>query len=144
MQPLGKDRRHALLRALVAAEKDIVGIAEEHKVSLEQLAEWSAGEDVQRQLASLCSVADAQAQFQLSRFRLHVAQGLLADALQKEGNDTHRKARLEAMKLEVWQPFAAVAPAPTEPSTDAADGAAALRALLAGQPGGGERDAEHD
>src|SRR5690606_14652238 len=83
-----------------------------NRVSLEQLADWAEGEDVQRRLASLCSLADAQAQFQLSRYRHFVAQNLMHDAMEMGGTELTRKARVDAMKAEVWQPYAPEAPAP--------------------------------
>lgn len=143
MPAIGKDRRVALMRSLIHGERDLLDVAAEHRVSLEQLADWAADDAVQRRLAHLCGLADAQAQFQVSRFRLFVAQQLMRDAMREGGDELTRKTRLDAMKAEVWQPFAPAAVTPAETNDDD-ETAAALRSLLACDPEEGGRDAQHD
>ena len=130
MRTLGKKRRAALVRDLLAAKHDVVDIAEAHRLTLDELADWAREEETRRRLSGLCSLADAQAQLMISRYRLMVAHRLIRHATQEEQLELSRKACVDLLKLHPW-------PVSAEGAGDEEDDpTAVMRALLAAEEGG--------
>ncbi|WP_428387541.1 hypothetical protein [Mucisphaera sp.] len=106
MPKLSNLRARALLADLIRAETDWVGIAEKHKLSTAQLAEWASRDKTVTTLTALCSLADLQTQLLLGRCRLMAASRLLtlASAEEPTSAETARKACVDLLKLDRHTP----------------------------------------
>src|SRR5688572_12803634 len=111
----------SLLEAILAARHDLLALAEEQRLTLDELAAWIATPDHQRLLRDLCLLADLQTQLLISRYRLIAASRLIAlispdaeDASDK-AKDIARHACVDLLKLELKR-------AEVEPLRDEGDG----------------------
>lgn len=106
-QKIGKDRRQRLIRDLVAAQHDLITLADQHRLRADDLAQWISDPDNQFTLAGLCRLADLQTQVLLSRYRLLAAGQLVKLATQANpdqpaaANDVARKACVDLLKLDL-------------------------------------------
>ena len=66
---LSKKKRDALIADVFEARRDLSGLAEAHRLSPDDLADWINQEENQRCLSGLCLLADLQTQLMLSRYR---------------------------------------------------------------------------
>ncbi|MEQ9454410.1 MAG: hypothetical protein RLN76_07440 [Phycisphaeraceae bacterium] len=102
MVRISERRERAVLADLIRAESDWVGIAEKHRLSTSELAEWAAREPTVRRLSALSTLADLQTQLLLGRCRLMAASRLLtlASADESGSAETARKACVDLLKLD--------------------------------------------
>ncbi|MEQ9460961.1 MAG: hypothetical protein RIG82_08425 [Phycisphaeraceae bacterium] len=102
MVRISERRERAVLADLIRAESDWVGIAEKHRLSTSELAEWAAREPTVRRLTALSTLADLQTQLLLGRCRLMAASRLLtlASADETGSAETARKACVDLLKLD--------------------------------------------
>lgn len=66
---MSKKKRGELIADVFEARRDLSGLAEAHRMSPDDLAEWIGREENQRCLTGLCLLADLQRQLMLSRYR---------------------------------------------------------------------------
>lgn len=86
IEKMSRARRSALLADVFEARRDLSGLAEEHRLSPDDLAEWIGREENQRCLTGLCLLADLQTQLMLSRYRQVAVTELIKQA-SGEGSD---------------------------------------------------------
>jgi hypothetical protein len=107
MRRLSERRERVLLAELIRAETDWVGIAERHRLTTSELAEWAARESTVKRLAALSALADLQTQVLLGRCRLMAASRLLTLASSEESGsaETARRACVDLLKLDRHPPL---------------------------------------
>ncbi|MEM1108245.1 MAG: hypothetical protein AAGH99_06100 [Planctomycetota bacterium] len=86
IEKMSRARRSALLADVFEARRDLSGLAETHRLSPDDLAEWIGREENQRCLTGLCLLADLQTQLMLSRYRQVAVTELIKQA-SGEGSD---------------------------------------------------------
>jgi hypothetical protein len=131
---VGPKRQAALIRDIFHASRDVVGLAEAHGLSPDELAAWMAEPGNQRCLTGLCVLADMQTQLMLSRYRLVAVTKLIQQATQQEevSAEQARKACADLLKLDLKRAgLDEVSPEPAEADTGVS--AAQLRAMLYGE-----------
>ena len=127
---IGPTRSKRLIRDLIAAEHDLVELAQLHRLTPDDLAAWIAQPDHQNTLAGLCVLADLQTQLLLSRYRLLAAGRLIQLATGSDGTteggsgggtsggsgggDVARRACVDLLKMDLKR-----APGLTGPMLDA-------------------------
>ena len=75
-----RQKRRALIADVFEARRDLTGLAEAHRLSPADLAEWINEPANQRCLAGLCLLADLQTQLMLSRYRQVAVSELIKQA----------------------------------------------------------------
>ncbi len=98
---IGIKRRQRLIQDLIAAQKDLVTLAQEYHLSPDDLAVWIADRDNYQALHGLCLLADLQTQILLSRYRLLAAGRLIRLATGDGDEDVARRACLDLLKLDL-------------------------------------------
>lgn len=143
VRTLGPRQRLALIRDVINAEHDLLGLGEAHRLSADDLAAWIDDPANRQCLMGLCLLADVQTQVQLSRYRLLAANRLIRLATDEQGEvkeDVARRACVDLLKLDLKR----ATPAPGSGGTDAREALDsepsldALRAMLYGS------EHEHD
>ena len=102
-QKIGKERQASLIRDIFNANHDVVALAEAHRLSPADLADWIDEPTNQRCLSGLCVLADLQTQLMLSRYRLIAVTKLIRQATQQEdvSAEQARKACADLLKLDL-------------------------------------------
>lgn len=77
---MSKKKRDGLISDVFEARRDLSGLAEAHRLSPDELAQWIGQEANQRCLAGLCLLADLQTQLMLSRYRQVAVSELIKQA----------------------------------------------------------------
>jgi hypothetical protein len=95
----GARRRLKLIRDIVSAQKDLISLAREYRLSPDDLAGWISDRTNHRALAGLCVLADLQTQILLSRYRLLAAGRLIRLATEDGEGDIARKACVDLLKM---------------------------------------------
>ena len=122
-QKIGKERQASLIRDIFNANHDVVALAEAHRLSPADLADWIDEPTNQRCLSGLCVLADLQTQLMLSRYRLIAVTKLIRQATQQEdvSAEQARKACADLLKLDLKRAAAAEADEGEKEEDDALD-----------------------
>ena len=97
-------RRAALIRDILNAEHDLMGLGQTHQLTPDQLAQWIEQSDNRQCLLGLCLLADVQTQLLLSRYRLLAANRLIRLATHEDESikdDTARRACVDLLRLDL-------------------------------------------
>ena len=97
-------RREALIRDILNAEHDLMGLGQTHQLTPDQLAHWIEQPGNRQCLLGLCLLADVQTQLLLSRYRLLAANRLIRLATHEDESikdDTARRACVDLLRLDL-------------------------------------------
>ncbi len=101
VRPIGEQRRAKLLMELIKGEKDVVEIAHEYRLSLNDLIYWVRLPENWTVLADVERLNDAQTRLQLSRYRRHglwKLASLLSSSKPNKEDDVMRRASVDLLK----------------------------------------------
>lgn len=141
---MSKKRRDELIADVFEARRDLSGLAEAHRMSPDDLADWIAQEENQRCLTGLCLLADLQTQLMLSRYRQVAVTELIKQAsggTSGEGGDEagvsveqSRKACVDLLKADLKRAEVVMKPvASANGERSAMEEVASIRAALFGE-----------
>ncbi|MEM6457879.1 MAG: hypothetical protein AAF710_00645 [Planctomycetota bacterium] len=103
MRKLSKKQRAALIADVFEARRDLTGLADAHRLTPDDLAEWIGRAENHRTLTDLCRLADLQTQLMLSRYRQVAVSELIKQA--SGGDETSaeqaRKACVDLLKTDL-------------------------------------------
>ncbi|MEO1236054.1 MAG: hypothetical protein AAFX76_04630 [Planctomycetota bacterium] len=101
---ISRKRRDALIADVFEARRDLSSLAEAHRMTPDDLADWIGRDENQKCLAGLCLLADLQTQLMLSRYRQVAVTELIKQA--SGGDETvsveqSRKACVDLLKADL-------------------------------------------
>lgn len=138
---MSKKKRDELIADVFEARRDLSGLAEAHRMSPDELADWIAQDENQRCLSGLCLLADLQTQLMLSRYRQVAVTELIKQA-SGGGEDESgvsveqsRKACVDLLKADLKRAEVGANPAAThDDEFTAMQEVASIRAALFDSP----------
>ncbi|MEM9881710.1 MAG: hypothetical protein AAF800_02185 [Planctomycetota bacterium] len=103
MRKLSKKQRAALIADVFEARRDLTGLAETHRLTPDDLAEWIGQTRNHQTLAGLCRLADLQTQLMLSRYRQVAVSELIkqASGADETTAEQARKACVDLLKTDL-------------------------------------------
>lgn len=139
---MSKRKRERLIADVFEARRDLSGLAEAHKLSPDELADWIGQEENQRCLTGLCLLADLQTQLMLSRYRQVAVTELIKQASGEGGAsggegvsvEQSRKACVDLLKADLKRAEVQVhSAAAADDEASAMQEVASIRAALFGE-----------
>ena len=104
---VGRNKQAALVQDLLEARLDVVELAQRHRLSPQELSAWGRVGENQQCVSGLCRLADLQAQFLLSRYRLLAVTQLIKQATQQAddgeavSSEQARKACVDLLRADL-------------------------------------------